>query len=96
MLYNSNPNGPGPTPTGSALRWGAMKLMIGETGPGFVVEPGYYPNNSAVLTDQWSAEDNVSAISRIHSIQDGEEKGVYFADGHRKIDLVLAYEGKKT
>ena len=40
-------------------------------------------------------EDNVSAISRIHSIQDGEEKGVYFSDGLRKIDLVLAYEGKK-
>ena len=39
-------------------------------------------------------EDNVSSISRIHTIQDGEEKGVYFADGLRKIDLVLAYEGK--
>ena len=62
MLYNSNPNGNSKAPTGSALRWGAMKLMIGETGPGFVVEPGYYPNNSAVLTDQWSAEDNVSAM----------------------------------
>ena len=62
MLYNSNPNGSSLAPKGSALRWGAMKLMIGETGPGFVVEPGYYPNNSAVLTDQWSAEDNVSAM----------------------------------
>ena len=41
-------------------------------------------------------DDNVSAISRIHTIQDGEERGVYFADGLRKIDLVLAYEGKES
>ena len=41
-------------------------------------------------------EDNVSSISRIHTIHDGEESGVYFADGLRKIDLVLAYEGKET
>ena len=39
-------------------------------------------------------EDNVSSISRIHTIHEGEERGVYFADGLRKIDLVLAYEGK--
>ena len=61
MLYNSNPNGNSKAPTGSALRWGAMKLMIGETGPGFVVEPGYYPNNSV----DWSSEDNV--ISFFHN-----------------------------
>ena len=41
-------------------------------------------------------DDNVSSISRIHTINDGEERGVYFADGLRKIDLVLAYEGKET
>ena len=68
MLYNSNPNGDADiwrAPTGSALRWGAMKLMIGEPGPGFVVEPGYYPNDSVILTDQWSSEDNVSAMSNV-------------------------------
>ena len=69
MLYNSNPNGilpsGGRAPTGSALRWGDMKLMIGEPGPGFVVEPGYYPNDNVILTDQWSSEDNVSAMSNV-------------------------------
>ena len=69
MLYNSNPNGilpsGGRAPTGSALRWGAMKLMTGEPGPGFVVEAGYYPNNSVVLTDQWSSKDDVSALCNV-------------------------------
>ena len=68
MLYNSNPNGHADiwrAPTGSALRWGDMKLMIGEPGPGFVVQPGYYPNDSVFLTDQWSSEDNVSAMSNV-------------------------------
>ena len=37
-----------------------MKLIIGEPGPGFVVEPGYYPNNSVHLPPQWSSEENVS------------------------------------
>ena len=38
-------------------------------------------------------EDNINSINRIHAIEDGEERGVYFSDGLRKIDLVLAYEG---
>ena len=57
MLYNSNPssgNRSGSTPTGSALRLGDMKLIIGDPGP---VEPGHYPN--------WSMEDNV--ISFFHN-----------------------------
>ena len=65
MLYNSNSSGIGfhKTPTGSALRLGDMKLIIGEPGPGFVVEPGHYPNNSAKLTDDyWTSEDNVISI----------------------------------
>ena len=62
MLYNSNPNGSSLAPKGSALRWGAMKLMIGETGPGFVVEPGHYPNNSAKLKYDRTSEDNVISI----------------------------------
>ena len=41
-----------------------------------------------------NSEDNIYSINNIHSIEDGEERGVYFADGLRKIDLVLAYEGK--
>ena len=39
-------------------------------------------------------EDNINSINRVHTVEDGEERGVYFADGLRKIDLVLAYEGK--
>ena len=68
MLYNSNPQTlmlNAQTPSGSALRWGAMKLMIGEPDPGFVVEPGYYPNNSVLPTDQWLSEDHVSALCNI-------------------------------
>ena len=68
MLYNSNPQTlmlNARTPSGSALRWGAMKLMIGEPDPGFVVEPGYYPNNSVLPTDQWLSEDHVSALCNI-------------------------------
>ena len=62
MLYNSNSTGKVPgSGTGSALRLGDMKLIIGEPGPGFVVEPGYYPNNSV----DWSSEDNV--ISFFHN-----------------------------
>ena len=63
MLYNSNSTGKVPgSGTGSALRLGDMKLIIGEPGPGFVVEPGYYPNNSAKLTDDWTPDDNVISI----------------------------------
>ena len=58
MLYNSNAT----YQTGSALRLGDMKLILGEPGPGFVVEPGHYPNNSAKLTDDWTPEDNVISI----------------------------------
>ena len=66
MLYNSNSSGIGfhKTPTGSALRLGDMKLIIGEPGPGFVVEPGYYPNNSVKIMGDWSSKDNV--ISFFH------------------------------
>lgn len=45
MLYNSNPLG-AQSPTGSAIRFGDMKLIMGEPGPGFIVEPGGYPNDS--------------------------------------------------
>jgi hypothetical protein len=38
-------------------------------------------------------EDDINSTNRIHAIEDGEERGVYFLDGLRKIDLVLAYEG---
>ena len=63
MLYNSNSTGKVPgSGTGSALRLGDMKLIIGEPGPGFVVEPGHYPNNSAKLTDDWTPDDNVISI----------------------------------
>ena len=37
-----------------------------------------------------------SFINRINNVEYSEECGVYFADGLRKIDLVLAYEGKST
>ena len=38
MLYNSNPQGT-QSPTGSAIRFGDMKLIIGDPGPGIVVKP---------------------------------------------------------
>ena len=38
MLYNSNPQGK-QSPTGSAIRFGDMKLVIGDPGPGIVVKP---------------------------------------------------------
>ena len=37
---------------------------------------------------------NISSINRVHKIENDEESGVYFWDGLRKIDLVLAYDGK--
>ena len=38
MLYNSNPQGT-QSPTGSSIRFGDMKLIIGDPGPGIVVKP---------------------------------------------------------
>ena len=65
MLYNSNSTGHiFGSATGSALRLGDMKLIIGDPGPGFVVEPGHYPNNSAKLTIDKTSEDNVISIFR--------------------------------
>ena len=64
MLYHSNSSESARPPTGSALRLGDMKLIIGDPGPGFVVEPGYYPNNSVKITGDWSSKDNV--ISFFH------------------------------
>ena len=59
MLYNSNSTGKVPgSGTGSALRLGDMKLIIGEPGPGFVAEPGH----SVKPTDDWISEDNVISI----------------------------------
>ena len=54
MLYNSNAT----YQTGSALRLGDMKLILGEPGPGFVAEPGH----SVKPTDDWISEDNVISI----------------------------------
>ena len=54
MLYNTG-KVPG-SGTGSALRLGDMKLILGEPGPGFVVEPGH----NAELTDDWTSEDVIS------------------------------------
>ena len=65
MLYNSNSTGHiFGSATGSALRLGDMKLIIGETGPGLVVEPGLYPNNSVYVSGDWTLEENV--ISFFH------------------------------
>ena len=41
-------------------------------------------------------EGNVHSINRLNRVENSEESGVYFADGLRKIDLVLAYEGNST
>ena len=38
MLYNSNPLGT-QSPTGTAIRFGDMKLIIGDPGPGIVLKP---------------------------------------------------------
>ena len=41
-------------------------------------------------------EENINSINRINNVEYSEECGVYFADGLRKIDLILAYEGNCT
>ena len=38
MLYNSNPQGT-QSHTGSSIRFGDMKLIVGDPGPGIVVRP---------------------------------------------------------
>ena len=42
-----------------------------------------------------TAENQLSSVNRVNKVEGGgEEIGSYFSDGLRKIDIVLAYEGK--
>ena len=49
--------------------------------------------------DEAGADKDVNILSktltRLNNVEGTEESGVYFDDGLRKIDLVLAYEGKE-
>ena len=47
MLYNSNPQGR-QSPTGSSIRFGDMKLIVGDPGgPAIVVGPEHEPSGEA-------------------------------------------------
>ena len=48
MLYNSNPMGT-QSPSGSAIRFGDMKLIIGNAGPGIVLKPEQECNTDGVM-----------------------------------------------
>ena len=42
-----------------------------------------------------TAENQLNSVNRVNKVEGGgEETGSYFSDGLRKIDIVLAYEGK--
>ena len=54
MLYNSNPTGT-QSPSGSAIRFGDMKLIIGDPGPGIVLEPEEECNTDGVMCGDGSS-----------------------------------------
>ena len=58
----------------------------------FIDEPGMDTTSTKVSSNNQSI--NITSENKIHKIKNDEEDGVYFLDGLRKIDLVLAYEGK--
>ena len=42
-----------------------------------------------------TAENQLNSVNRVNKVEGGgEETGSYLSDGLRKIDIVLAYEGK--
>ena len=52
-------------------------------------------DGSGVVKDGAHKVGNMVSTCRVNNVEGIEEGGVYFDDGLRKIDLILAYEGNK-
>ena len=59
----------------------------------FIADNSGEKGNSEICHEEADG-DNILAVSRLHNVVNTEESGVYFDDGVRKTDFVLAFEGK--